>query len=286
MTRTTLPSTPLPSTRSAVLRSAAALGAGAALTLLTTGVASAHVTAQPGTAAKGSYPKVAFRVSDESATAGTVKLEVTLPAEHPIASVRTSPLPGWTAQITKAPLNPPVERDRVTITQAVRTITWTAQPGTRIGPDEFLDFEVSIGALPDDVDQLVMPAVQTYDDGTVVSWNETQAPGAAEPEHPAPSLTLTAAAAEGGHSHGADRQPGGADAMAGTGASGGSGSASGSASASGSSGGGATTAAAAADNTARWLGGAGLLLGALGLGLGVGAVARIKSLVKSLGSRP
>jgi hypothetical protein len=33
---------------------------------------------------------------------------------------------------------------------------------------------------------------------------------------------------------------------------------------------------AATDTTARWLGGIGLLVGALGLGLGVGAVARTR----------
>lgn len=44
----------------------------------------------------------ALRVPDESDTAGTVGLEVTLPADHPLSSVRTTPVPGWTATTTKA----------------------------------------------------------------------------------------------------------------------------------------------------------------------------------------
>ena len=240
----------------APLRAGLAVAGAAALALVTSGVAFAHVTAQPGVATKGSYAKIAFRVPSESETANTVKLEVTLPSDHPIPSVRTTPMPGWTAVVTKAPLNPPVETDDGKVTEAVHTITWTAQPGTKLTPTEFADFEVSLGALPDNTDSLVMPAVQTYDDGTVVNWDQTQAPGAPEPEHPAPTLKLVDG--EGG-AHDMDMAGHGMATSAGPGDSSG---------ASGGSGG--------VDNTARWLGGIGLVLGALGLGLGAGAVARTR----------
>ena len=58
--------------------------------------------------------------------------------------------------MTKVPLNPPVERNGRTFTEAVSTVTWTADPGTRIGPGEFADFPLSLGPLPE-VDQLVLP---------------------------------------------------------------------------------------------------------------------------------
>ena len=238
----------------AFCHTALALGAAGALALLGSGIAAAHVTAQPGTVTQGSYAKIAFRVPSELPTAGTVKLQVTLPAEHPIASVRTSPLPGWTAELAKEKLPTPIESEDRTITEAVRTITWTAQPGTRVGPTEFVEFEVSMGRLPEDTDRLVMPAVQTYDDGSVVAWDQVQAPGAEEPEHPAPTLLLvpksdTAAAAGSGE---------GVTGAARAGAAGPVGQ------------------DEATDHTARWLGCAGLLLGALGLGLGAGAVARTR----------
>ena len=233
-----------------------ALAAAAALALLSSGVAAAHVTAQPGQASKGSYAKVAFRVPDESETAGTVRLQVTLPTDHPIASARTSPMPGWTATLTDVAVNPPIKTDDGTVNQAVRTITWTAQPGVRLGPTQFADFEVDMGALPDNTDTLVMPAVQTYDDGTVVSWDQVQAPGAPEPAHPAPVLRLVdgpgGASSMEAASHGRVASAGPADADSPAPGAGGS------------------------DHTARWLGGAGLVLGALGLGLGIGAVARLR----------
>jgi uncharacterized protein YcnI len=216
----------------------------------TVGVASAHVTADAGKAVKGGYGKVVFRVPTESKTAGTVKLQITLPLDHPIASARTLPVAGWTAQIVNAPVNPPITVHHTTVTEAPHIITWTAAPGTRLGPTEFGEFAVSMGTFPDDVDQLVFPAQQTYDDGTVVNWDQVQQPGQPEPEHPAPTVTLhsdTSGHHDGGH--------GGAPAESESEAQ-------------------DASAASGADDTARWLGGAGLVVGALGLGLGIGAVAR------------
>lgn len=215
---------------------------GGVVTAVVTGVAlavaspaMAHVTAQPGTAQQGGYTVINFRVPDESDTAGTIKLEITMPTDHPITSARTTPQAGWTAVVNKGALPQPIQRDGATITQAVTSVTWTAQPGTRIAPGQYLDFPLSVGPLPEDTDSLAFPAIQTYDDGKVVNWNEIQQPGGQEPAHPAPAVTLTAAAAAG----------------------------------SGDTGSSGTT-----DTTARWLGGIGLLLGALGLGLGGGAALR------------
>jgi uncharacterized protein YcnI len=228
--------------RRSVARHLLTVGAAIGLSAVATiGVASAHVTADAGQAEKGGYGKVVFRVPTESKTAGTVKLQITLPLDHPIASARTLPVAGWTAQITNAPVNPPITVHHTTVTEAPHIITWTAQPGTRLGPTEFGEFAVSLGTFPDKVDQLVFPAQQTYDDGTVVNWDQIQQPGQPEPEHPAPTVTLLDDTS--GHDHG-DHGEGSAQSVG------------------------------ASDDTARWLGGAGLVVGALGLGLGIGAVAR------------
>jgi periplasmic copper chaperone A len=201
----------------------------------------AHVTAQPGTAEQGGYTVITFRVPNESTTAGTTKLQVNLPVDHPITSARTTPQPGWTAEVTKGTLPAPVDVNGTQVTEAVTAVTWTAQPGTRIGPGQYVDFPLSVGPLPTGVDEIALPAVQTYDDGKVVAWDQPTVAGAEEPEHPAPTVALTAST--GGHGH---------DAAAAT------------------SGGSTST----TDTTARWLGGIGLLLGALGLGLGAGALLR------------
>lgn len=154
------------------------------------GVASAHVTANPGTAQQGSYTKVSFRVPDERDDASTTQLEVDLPIDHPIASVQTRAVPGWTSTVQKTTLARPITTDDGQVTEAVLKITWT---GGRIAPGMFEDFDVSMGPLPTDTGELVFKALQTYDSGEVVRWIDTAPPGAPEPQHPAPVLRLTPA---------------------------------------------------------------------------------------------
>ncbi|HEY2060920.1 MAG TPA: YcnI family protein [Amycolatopsis sp.] len=218
--------------------------------LLGAGIASAHVTAnvygaQP---TKGGYGAIFFRVPNEEANAGTIKVEVDLKPEYGIGSLRTKPIPGWTAEVTTSPLAQPVTTASGTkITKAVTKVVWTAQPGSKIaaGSTEFQEFEISAGPLPSNVDQLEFPAIQTYEDGKVVQWNQPTPANGEEPEHPAPVVKLAAAASgDGDHA-----------AMTATTSD-------------------AEAAPSTSDTTARWLGGAGLIVGALGLGAGAGAVLR------------
>jgi uncharacterized protein YcnI len=152
------------------------------------GTALAHVVVDPHTATQGGDAKVAFRTPNEEDNANTVKLEVSFPADHPIPSVLTEPIPGWTATVQKTNLAKPIQTDDGQVTQVVSTITWS---GGQIAPGQFQDFAVSLESLPSDTDKLVFKAVQTYSNGDVVRWIDVAAPGAPEPEHPAPTLTLT-----------------------------------------------------------------------------------------------
>ena len=169
------------------------LGA-AALILAVAGPASAHVTVNPGTATKGGYAAVVFRVPNETDTASTTKLEINLPTDTPIASVSLKPLAGWTAAPVKTKLPQPVKTDDGEVTEAITKITWTATAGSEIKPGQYQEFGVSLGPLPD-ADQVVFKALQTYSDGTVVRWIDEPTAGA-EPESPAPVLKLTAAEPE------------------------------------------------------------------------------------------
>jgi len=143
----------------------------------------------PNQAPKGGFVKVSFRVPNERDDSGTTKLEVSFPADHPIPSVAVRPVPGWTYAVAKTKLAQPIKSDDGDVTEAVTKITWTGGP---IKPGEFQEFDVSLGPLPDDVDQLVVKALQTYASGEVVRWIEEAQPGASEPDHPAPVLQLTA----------------------------------------------------------------------------------------------
>lgn len=163
----------------------------AALVVVFATPAQAHVTVNPREAAKGSYAKLAFRVPNERDDAGTNRLAVLFPADHPLASVSVKPVPGWKATIERTKLGTPVKNDDGDeTTDYVSKITWD---GGLINPGEFQEFEVSVGPLPEDADTLVFKAVQTYAKGDPVAWIEEVGPAGEEPERPAPVLTLTAA---------------------------------------------------------------------------------------------
>ena len=172
----------------------AVVAATAATVVVTSaGLASAHVTVSSPDAGAGGYGKVTFRVPNESETASTVKIRIQLHTDKPLASVATMPVPGWTATTTKAPLNPPIkDDDGNTVTEAVSVVEFDAAPGGGIGPGQFQEFSLSGGPFPKAA-SLAFPVVQSYSDGSESAWIEPTVQGQAEPEHPAPVLSLSAA---------------------------------------------------------------------------------------------
>jgi uncharacterized protein YcnI len=222
------------SRKRAVNRLATVGAAAGASVLLLAAPAFAHVTVTPNSAAKGSYSTVEFKVPNEEDNANTVKVEVNFPTDHPLASVQTEPVPGWTATVTKTKLAKPISTDDGQVTEAVTKITWS---GGQIKPGEFQRFPVALGPLPTDTGTLSFKALQTYDNNQVVRWIDTSTPGGAEPAHPAPTITLT-------------------DAKSGTDVRNAAQST-------------AAKPSGGSDNTARVLGVVGILLGAAGVGYGV-----------------
>ncbi|MFI6084569.1 YcnI family protein [Streptomyces sp. NPDC051217] len=237
-------------------------GIAASAVVLLAGPALAHVSVQPvGEAAKGGYATVNFKVPNERDDASTVKLEVNFPTEHPLASVAPQAVPGWKIAVTKSKLAKPIEMHGKQITEAVSKVTWTAAAGGGVAPGYFQQFPLSVGQLPEDADQLVFKTLQTYDNDEVVRWIDAPTEGA-EPESPAPVLTLTAAS-EDGHGAAADDKTGdkaGDDAKAGADQA-----------SDESEGGDAENAASSdsSDGTARGLGIAGIVIGVAGVAYGV-----------------
>jgi uncharacterized protein YcnI len=190
--------------------------------------ASAHVEASSSDAVRGGVALVSFEVPNESTT-GAATTALTVDLTH-VSAVRAEAKAGWTAKL-----------DRDSTSGAVRSVTWTAAPNGGIAVDGFAVFRIS-AKLPD-ADTVSFPATQTYADGVVVKWDQPSAPDQAEPEHPAPTLVV----AGNGASH--DQRAAPSDSK--------------------------PTATAtpdgpgrpAADNTARVLAGAALLLGAVGVGV-------------------
>jgi uncharacterized protein YcnI len=143
--------------------------------LLAAAPALAHVRVDADNPTSGSYSVLTFKVPNESEKGAlTTQLTVTLPD---VASASTEAMPGWAAKL-----------DRNAAAGTVSSVTWTAAPGTGIGADQFALFRISV-KLPD-TQTVMLPATQTYSDGTVVKWDQATPPGGAEPEHPAPEISL------------------------------------------------------------------------------------------------
>jgi uncharacterized protein YcnI len=189
--------------------------------------ASAHVQATSTDAARGAFATVSFQVPNESTTnAATTTVTVDLTN---VSAVQTEAKPGWSATV-----------DRDSASNTVRSVTWTAARDAGIPVDQFGVFRIS-AKLPD-ADTVSFPTTQTYADGAVVKWDQAPAPGGAEPEHPAPTLTLAGGPTPPAH------HPNPTKSTAPTATA-------------------AQQARAVVDNTARILAGAALLVGALGVGL-------------------
>jgi uncharacterized protein YcnI len=146
------------------------------------------------------------------------------------ASASAESMPGWTAKL-----------DRDAASGAIRSVTWTTAPNGGIGVDQFALFRISV-QLPD-TDTVSFPATQTYSDGAVVKWDQPPLPGGGEPEHPAPTLALAAAPAAPHDHHPPSATP--ADHAV------------------------APAPSKPADNTARVLGGAAVIVATLGVVLAV-----------------
>ncbi|MBB5632342.1 uncharacterized protein YcnI [Cryobacterium mesophilum] len=219
-----------------------AAGAALILAIATPVAASAHVTVSPNTASAGSYALIDIKVPNESASAVTNKVELSLPTDTPFLSVSYVPVSGWTAELVRTTLPSPVTVGDNTITEAVTKVVWTASPGSEIRAGQLQVFPVSLGPVPD-TGSIVMPADQTYSDGTVVSWSQTGS-GA---EHPAPVLFVNDAPAGDHHSDASDVD-GHADSASGS-----------------------------ADTLARSLGIGGLVVGTIGIVAAIAALRRKES---------
>jgi uncharacterized protein YcnI len=151
----------------------------------------AHVEVSGIDTTQGGEGVLTFRVPSESDTASTTELRVTLPDDSPILQAAVQPKPGGTATVTKKNLaTPQKDDDGDLLTQYASVVDWKADnPGAAIPPNQFDMFNLSVGPLPKAA-TVSFPAQQFYSDGSTVNWNEKAADGQAEPEHPAPTLTL------------------------------------------------------------------------------------------------
>ncbi len=166
-----------------------------AFVVLDASVVGAHVTVSPSSVPQGTSDVIlSFRVPNESATATVSGLRIQFPLDHPIVVLSPEAGSGWRVTTVRAALPKPVTTDDGTFTSTVSEIDWSA--GT-VPVGQFGVFNVLAQGIPTGTPELVFKAIQAYSDGTVVSWIQVPTKTAPNPEHPAPTLTLTAAPSAG-----------------------------------------------------------------------------------------
>ena len=169
-----------------------------AVTLLWSGVASAHVTPQDPEAPSGGYFTTAFKVGHGCDGSPTTKVEIKM--GEGVTSVKPQPVPGWNLSTTMRTLDPPIDNHGTLITETVDTVVWEGGP---LPDTELQMFWVSMKLPEGDAGTTVaFPVVQTCEQGET-AWIEPIVEGEEEPDHPAPVVTLTAAG-EDGHDAAAD----------------------------------------------------------------------------------
>ncbi len=145
-----------------------------ALVLAAPLAASAHVHVDPSQAKPGAGADLSFSVPNESDTATTTGVRITLP--EGVGAVTAQPVDGWTARVLQTD-----GRD-----SAVR---YTAQ-GAGVGQGATQSFVIKVAAVPD-TGRIELPVAQTYSDGHMVQWDDPTPASGEEPEHPAPTVYIT-----------------------------------------------------------------------------------------------
>ncbi len=154
----------------------------------------AHVTVDPPSAPKGSTVKLSFLAPNEDPTAKMTELAVAFPTppQTPIPTVTVEAKPGWTVQVTTLKLTTPIVTDDGSISDIVSEIDWKAKTvADGIGAQQFGEFTIDADGLPDNENEVVFKAIQTYSDGKVVRWIDPVTPGGPPADNPTPILQLT-----------------------------------------------------------------------------------------------
>lgn len=173
------------------LRRTAGFGlVGAVVALITSTTAVAHVDAQFDGSGPGGFGVVTLGVPTEAGKPTTTKVEVRIPDETPLRTVRAEPVAGWTLTIQKRKVDPPLRKDDGTpVDEVVSTVTWTATtPRGGIPEGQFQSFALYLGPMPD-ASKFALPTTQTFSDGTTEAWTEPTT-GGDKPKYPVPTVTI------------------------------------------------------------------------------------------------
>jgi uncharacterized protein YcnI len=236
-------------------RTTMALLASSGALLAAPAVAQAHISIHPNTIPAGAFATLDVRVPGEQEGAYVKQVDTLFP--RGFTGVDYENVVGWRAKVIETKLSTPVKEDGETIDTEVSRIVWTwTGPLGKVNNGQFIQFPLSL-AIPENATgkALEFRTVQTYSNGQVIHWIDRSLSA----EHPSPRINVTAkggtiedlagdeAGPEAGQTAGSPSMPMPAPAVA-------------------------TSTTSTSGGASKGLGVAALILGALGLIAGLGAL--------------
>jgi len=158
-----------------------------AAALLAPASAQAHISLHPNTIPAGAFATLDVRVPGEQEGAYVKRVDVLFPTGF--TSVDYENVPGWSVRVIEAKLATPITQDGETIDTEVSQIVWTWMgPLGRVEDGQFINFPLSLAIPEDDAGRaLEFRTVQTYSNGHVVHWIDPSLTA----EHPSPRINVT-----------------------------------------------------------------------------------------------
>jgi uncharacterized protein YcnI len=156
--------------------------------LLVPAGAQAHISLHPNTIPAGAFATLDVRVPGEQEGAYVKKVDVLFP--QGFTGVDYENVPGWSTRVIETKLATPIKEDGETIDTEDSQIVWTwTGPLGKVNNGQFIQFPLSL-AIPDDATgkALEFRTVQTYSNGQVVHWISPSLTA----EHPSPRINVTA----------------------------------------------------------------------------------------------
>ncbi len=154
--------------------------------LLAPAMAQAHVSLHPNTIPAGAFVTLNLRVPGEVANAHVTKVDTLFPPGFTDVNVQN--VPGWAISTVIQNVNPPIQTDSGPVNQEISQVVWTwTGPLGRVGNNQFIQFPLDIAMPSNGVGQsLAFKTLESYSDGSVAHWI-----GPPSADMPAPTINIT-----------------------------------------------------------------------------------------------
>ncbi|HWW91589.1 MAG TPA: YcnI family protein [Solirubrobacteraceae bacterium] len=219
--------------------------------LLAPAAAEAHISLHPNTIPAGASATLQVRVPGEQEGAHVTRVDMLFPPGFTSAIYEN--VPGWSVKVLMQKVSPPIQTDEGPVSEEVSQVIWSwSGPLGMVNNNQFIQFPVSV-AIPGGLagQALQFKTVQNYSNGQIVHWIDPSLSA----EHPAPRINVTTkgGAIQDVAGKEAGPEPGQATGQPVSGAQ-------------------ATRVVASSGGASKALGVVALIVGALGLLLGLGAL--------------